>query len=52
MGDADEIKMKQMQSSLSYDSDHPEAGVSVETHELKREGAAEAKKVSSNWPVP
>jgi len=43
-GDAGQIKMKQMQSSLSYDNDRPGAGFTVETHELKREDASESKK--------
>jgi hypothetical protein len=51
MGDADEIKMKQMQSSLSYDSDHPEAGVSIETHEMKPDDAAEPQKISASGTV-
>lgn len=39
-GDAGQIKMKQMQSCLTYDNDHPEVGVSIETHEIKAEATA------------
>jgi len=50
-GDAGQIKMKQMQSSLSYDNDRPEAGVSIESHEIKPADATEPKKISASGTV-